>query len=116
MTQCDAALELGRLGAREHASELTNLLSSASYNTVRGCAAAALVDLGEVDAAMAAYSEWITGTDQDLYRSAIAGFGEIGPPAASVAVPYLEQALQSSDPNVKYLAERSLSKVRPAAR
>ena len=54
MTQCEAALELGRIGSRAHAAVLAEVMSSSRFSSVRVCAAGALVDLGEHAAAMQA--------------------------------------------------------------
>jgi HEAT repeat protein len=115
MTQCDAALLLGRLGSREQVPPLIDLLNASTFTSVRGCAASALVDLGETDTAMAAYTEWAQGRDADLRRSALVGFGHIGPSAADVALPYLTEALKSPHMDVRYLAVDSLAKLGPAA-
>lgn len=115
MAQCDAASLLGRSGSKEHVAALEELLSSATSSSVRGCAASALVDLEETGTALAAYTEWIDGTDADLRRSALMGFGEIGPSAAHVALPHLAEALNSPQWDVRYLAVESLAKLGPSA-
>jgi HEAT repeat protein len=115
MTQCDAALLLGRLGSREQAPPLVDLMAGSTFSSVRGCAAAALVDLGETGPAMAAYTEWAQGNDADLRRSALGGFGDIGPSAARVALPYLTEALKSPHMDLRYLAVDALAKLGPAA-
>ena len=104
MTQCDAALLLGRLGAREQVPQLVDLLTASIFTSVKGCATSALVDLGETDTAMATYTEWAEGNDADLRRSALTGFGHIGPSAADVALPYLTEALKSPQMDLRYLA------------
>lgn len=115
MTQCDAALQLGRMGARAHVAALTDAMSSARFSSVRVCAASALVTLGEHATAMQAYTAWADGTDDTLKRAALMGFGEIGPSAATVAIPHLAQALQSPHMDARYLAVDSLSKLGAAA-
>jgi hypothetical protein len=115
MTQCAGALELGRMGARAHVAALADATSSARPGSVRVCAASALVTLGEHETAMRAYTEWAEGTDTTLRRSALIGFGEVGPSAASVALPHLAQALQSPHMDLRYLAVDSLSKLGAAA-
>jgi hypothetical protein len=113
--QCDAALVLGRSHSKEYVKPLEALLSTASFTSVRNCAASALVELGETHVAMAAYTEWANGTDGDLRRSALMGFGQIGPSAASVALPHLAEALKSPYWDLRYLAVESLSKLGPTA-
>jgi HEAT repeat protein len=83
---------------------------------VRGCAAAALLELGEIDTALAFYSECAEGPDPDLRRSALGGFGDIGPRAAPVALPFLADALRSEHWDTRYLAVDSLAKLGPTAR
>jgi hypothetical protein len=114
-TQCDAALRLGRLGSREHVGRLVQVLSSAKYTSVRGCAASALISLGETDTPMAAFTEWANSDDPDLRRGALGGFGDIGPAAAEVALPHLSEALKSPHMDVRYVATDSLTKLGPAA-
>lgn len=115
MTQCDAALQLGRMGARAHVAALADVMSSASSNSVRVCAASALVTLGERGTAMQAYTAWAETTDVTLKRGALMGFGEIGPSAATVAIPHLAEALQSPHMDARYVAVDSLSKLGAAA-
>ena len=115
MTQCDAALQLGRIGSRAHAAALADVMSSARSNSVRVCAASALVTLGEHATAMQAYTELAEATDVTLSRGALMGFGEVGPSAAAVAIPHLARALQSPHMDLRYLAVDSLSKLGAAA-
>jgi hypothetical protein len=113
-TQCDAALLLGQLRAREYIRELTDLLDTAESDGVRDCAAAALVSLGEYDRAMTTYISWAQSTDSYLRRSAVIGFGDIGPSAAHVAVPYLTESLKSPHWDIRYTTVESLGKLGPA--
>jgi hypothetical protein len=115
MTQCDGALELGRLNARDHVDELTALLWSERAHNARGCAAGALVRMGQKATALAAYVAWAGGTDSDMRRSALAGFGEIGPEAADAGMPFLTEAMKSPHLDVRVLASLSISKVQPPA-
>jgi HEAT repeat protein len=115
MTQCDAALLLARLDAREHVAALAAVVSSDRPASVRSCAASALVTLGDRDTALRAYASWADSQDSDLRRGAIAGFGKVGPPAAAAALPHLAAALRSPHLDVRYLAADSLSKLGPAA-
>lgn len=115
MTQCDAALQLGRMGARAHVAAIADVMSSASSNSVRVCAASALVTLGERGPALQAYTAWADSADDTLRRGALMGFGDIGPSAAAVALPHLAAALQSPFMDLRYLAVDSLSKLGAAA-
>ena len=115
MTQCAGASALGRLRAREEIRSLEVMLESAGSGSVRTCAAGALVDLGETNTALVAYERWARGDDSDLQRSALMGFGEIGPSAAETGMPYLRDALRSPHMDLRYLAVESLSKMGPSA-
>ncbi len=113
---CDAALLLGRSGRREAVPDLEVLVRNPGYTRVQGCAAAALVQLGEIDTALAFYVESAGSADPDLRRSAFTGFGEIGLRAAPVALPFLAEALHSPHWDTRYLAVDTLSKLGPTAR
>jgi hypothetical protein len=115
MTRCEAALELGRLGAREHAAALKDVMQLDGAPSVRVCAAGALVTVGEHQTAMQAYTEWAGGTDASLRRSALIGFGEIGPSTAAVAIPHLADELRSPHMDARFIAVDTLSKLGPAA-
>ena len=109
--QCDGALQLARLGAREHRAALVAVLWSTAPVSVRACTASALVTLGEPEAPMRVYEQCANGDDHDLLRTALTGFGEIGPPAAAIALPHLTEALRSPYMDVRYLAVDALSKL-----
>jgi len=113
---CDAALLLGRNGLREAVPDLEVLLRNPRYTSVRACAAAALLDLGEIDTVLPAYVEWAGGADSDLSRMALGGFGDVGPRAAPMALPFLAEALRSPYWDRRYVAVDALSKLGPTAR
>lgn len=69
MTQCDAAERIGRIGRSEHAGVLVQVISESPEDSVRGCAAHALVDLGRSDIAMETFVEWARGGNMSLRRS-----------------------------------------------
>jgi hypothetical protein len=114
-SQCEGALELGRLDARDHIDALTTLLHSERAHNARVCAASSLVKLGEKATALAAYVAWAGGSDIDLRRSALAGFGEIGPEAADVGMPFLTEAMKSPHVDVRMIASLAISKVQSSA-
>jgi HEAT repeat protein len=110
---CEAALELGRLGARDAIPDLQGRLADATSPNVQGCAATALVGLGEVDGPLAFYVASSQSSNDDLKRIAITGFGTIGPRAAPAALPFLTAEVQSPDSTHRYLAVDALSKMGP---
>jgi hypothetical protein len=107
---CGGAKTLARLEAREAIPELEVRLQDRD-NVVKNCVAGALLDLGEVDTALAAYVEWAGSENSFLRATALIGFGRIGPPAAAAALPYLEKALRSPDVGTRYSAVAALSKI-----
>jgi HEAT repeat protein len=115
LSQCDAALELGRSGSKEYVPRLLEVLSSPKYRHTWVCAAGALVTLGETTAPLVAYQQWSVGDDGDLRRAAIGGFGDIGPAAAEVALPFLRQELSSPHMDARYVVVDALAKMGPAA-
>jgi hypothetical protein len=115
MAACDAALALGDAQAREAIPALLALLKRPdAMGATRNCAASALVRLGETDHSLAFYLE-CTKSEGDLRRSAIIGFGEIGPKAASVALPFLAERLHSPYKDERYLTVESLARLGVAA-
>jgi hypothetical protein len=71
--------------------------------------------MGEKSTALAAYVAWAGGSDTDLHRSALVGFGEIGSEAADAGMPFLTEAMKSPFVDVRTLASLSISKVQPSA-
>ena len=114
-TQCEGALMLGRVRAVDQRHVLETLLEHSRWNSVKSCAAGALADLGETATALSAYERWAHGSDGDLRRSALVGFGEVGPAAAGVGLPILTEALKSSRWDERYVAVDSLANMGPAA-
>ncbi len=115
-TLCDAALDLGNFGTREAIPDLTALLQrTTEHVSVRNCAAAALVKLGETEQPLAFYLECARAWTSDCRRIAMGGFRDIGPPAAEAALPYVGEALRSSDWGLRYVAVEALAKLGPLA-
>jgi hypothetical protein len=110
---CEAALELGRSGVREAIPDLRGFLADSARSSLQGCAATALIALGEVDEPLAFYVASVQSSDDARKSIGIAGFGQIGPRAAAAALPHLEAALHSPDASHRYLAVESLSKIGP---
>lgn len=115
-TQCTAALDLGRTGRRTHVPVLYDVLRTARFDELKGCAAAGLVQLGEVGAMLGRYDDWARGSNDTLRRSALSGFGDIGPEAAAFALPHLSTELQSQYASTRWVAVAILSKLGPEAR
>ena len=116
MTQCEGALQLGRIGTGQQIKPLTDVVYNYSeLSSVRICAVAALRQMGETATALGIYESWARGSEPDLHRAAISGFGEIGPPATDTALPFLEQELGSKFMDMRYLVVESLGKLGPAA-
>jgi HEAT repeat protein len=113
---CDAALLLRRRGLREAIPDLEVLLHNPRFTSVQGCAAAALLDLGEIDTVLPAYVEWAGSADSERRWMAVDGFGDVGPRAAAVALPFLAEALRSPYWDRRYVTVDALSKLGPAAR
>jgi hypothetical protein len=113
---CSAMALLSRNGATEAVPDLEVLLHNRQYTSVQNCAAGALVRLGEIETALGFYTEAARGADGDLRRAALIGFGEIGPPAAAAALPFLSAALHSPHWDTRYLAVRSLAQLGPGGR
>lgn len=114
--QCTAALDLGRTGRRTHVPVLYDVLRTARFDELKGCAAAGLVQLGEVGAMLGRYDDWARGSNDTLRRSALSGFGDIGPEAAAFALPHLSTELQSQYASTRWVAVAILSKLGPEAR
>jgi HEAT repeat protein len=112
--QCNGALQLGRIGTKANVSDLNTLVYSATPS-VRICAAGALLDLGETGTALGIYEMWSRETDVDLRNAAIGGFGDIGPAASDVALPFLEREMRSEFWSKRYLVVATLAKLGPAA-
>lgn len=116
MTKCEGAMALGRLRATDEARRLESMVDDPSLGTVRGCAAGALLEMGETRTAMSIYERWARGDDNDLQRSAIMAFGKMGPAAAEVALPYLTQALRSPNVTLRFLAVDAAARIGPLGR
>jgi hypothetical protein len=112
---CEAALQLGRLGAREAIPDLLARLADAPSTSVKGCAAYALVDLGETEGAFAFYAAAAASADFNLRQVGLQGFGHLGERAVPDAFPHLEAALRSSDSTERLLAVEALRWMGPQA-
>jgi hypothetical protein len=116
LTQCQGALQLGRIGTTAQRKVLVDLVYDYSeLSSVRICALSAIREMGDTATALGAYEAWARDTNRDLRRAAITGFGEIGPPATADALPHLERELGSPLMDVRYLVVETLGKLGPAA-
>jgi hypothetical protein len=112
--QCEGVLELGRLEAHDRTTLLESVAKSESARHARACAAQALVTLGATHRVLPLYMTWAAGTDPDLRRAALEGFGEIGPKDNYPAVvSFLKRSLKSPDAEVRRLASTALSRIQP---
>lgn len=109
---CEVSRKLGERGVREAIPDLEVRLRDPSSGP-RGCAASALVALGEIDAPLAFYLAEAQSPEANIRRSGLMGFAEIGPRAAAAGLPYFVAALQSPDSDDRWLAVDALSKMGP---
>jgi hypothetical protein len=116
MTRCEAALDLGHAGAREAIPELIQVLNRVTESvSVRSCAAGALLKLGETELPLAFYLDCARAGTSERFRIGVAGFKDVGPRAADVALPYLREALASPHWDMRHLAVETLSSLGPKA-
>jgi hypothetical protein len=114
---CDAAYALARVGAREQAPILDRHLSEATTAFRKICLAHSLAQLGEGDAMMAHYLDWIAGEDDQLRHHAIVGFGHVGPRAAADAMPVLEQIVAGGTTAARrFTIVKTLARLGPTSR
>ena len=112
MARCEAAMMLGRSGSADAREPLIAVLRTPNVAPfIQNCIVGALADLGETAVALGYYNMWIEGDNPDLWRSAIVGYGELGPAAAASAVRGLERAMLSENWDLRYLAVSSAAKV-----
>jgi HEAT repeat protein len=113
MAVCEAAIEAGHLGLREAIPYLQARLRDTADAGLQGCAASGLVTLGEIDEPLAFYVASAQGSNDELRRGAIVGFGGIGPRAAADALPFLTAEAQSKSVTHRLLAVQALSRMGP---
>jgi hypothetical protein len=113
VSACTAALDAGHTGVREAIPDLYTRLRDSSDPSTQGCAATGLVALGEIDEPLAFYVASSQAGNEDLRRSAITGFGSIGPRAAAAGLPFLVAESQSPNSTHRYLAVEALAKMGP---
>lgn len=114
---CDLALALGRGHVSEAAPDLMAVLNQPTRSdSERNCAAYALVQLGETAAPLAFYQECARKGTSDAIGMAAAGFADIGPSAAELALPLLRELMKSPHRDRRSWAVESLAKIGPAGR
>jgi HEAT repeat protein len=64
---------------------------------------------------MASYLDCARAGTSDRRRIAVAGFRDIGPPAAEAALPYLREALESPHWDLRLMVVETLAKLGPSA-
>jgi hypothetical protein len=114
--QCSAALAIGRTKRTEFAGTLHAMLRDSSDDALTVCVAHGLIDLGEIDAPLRVFAAWAEEGDRSRRRAAVAAFGEIGPAAADIALPYAEAELEHEHADVRINAAHTLSRLGPKAR
>jgi hypothetical protein len=112
MGVCNAARDVGDFGLRQAIPDLVVLLRNPSVGL---CAASALGKLGEFDTALAFYVKAAQGADENGRWGALGGLADLGPRAATMALPLLAQAFQSPYRDRRFVVVESLSKLGPAA-
>jgi HEAT repeat protein len=113
---CTATLELKRLAAREALPELRNLMNRGDvHSSAHLCAAVALAELGDLDAALEFLAESSRSSDVEVRSMGLSGFGEIGPPAAPVALPVLQEVLSGAEISAHRSAVQCLRRLGPSA-
>lgn len=115
MFQCEAAIALGRSRLQQYVPVLEDAMRNDPEDSVKICAAGGLVEMGESSKMISVYDEWARSSNTELARSAVGGFGDIGPSAAAYALPYLSQWLRGDEWS-RTVAVDTLSKLGPAAR
>lgn len=113
--ECEAALAIGRSRMRQFIPDLDHAMVSADTRSVRVCAAAGLVEMGEAGRMTQVYVQWARTGDEELVRSAVTGLADIGPSAAEHAMPYLTRWAHQ-DEYYRGLAADSLAKLGPTGR
>jgi len=115
-TQCDAALAIGRTKRTEFAATLHAMLRDSSDDWLTMCLAHGLIALGDTEAPLGIFQEWAERGDRDRQRAAVTMFGEIGPPAADIALPYAAAELEHPHADARINAAHTLSRLGPKAR
>ena len=115
-TQCEAAVAIGRTKRTEFAATLHAMLRDSSDDWLTMCLAHGLIALGETEAPLGIFQEWAERGDRDRQRAAVTMFGEIGPSAADIALPYAAAELEHPHADARINAAHTLSQLGPKAR
>lgn len=114
---CDAATVLGNERAIEAIPDLAGAVDRVTNSdSVRNCAAHALIALGAPDRALAFFKECARVGTPTARGYASAGFAAMGPSAADLALPLLREDLQSPHSDRRYVAVENLKQLGEAAR
>lgn len=114
---CDAATSLEKDQAIEAIPDLVSAVDRVTNSeSVRNCAAHALVVLGAPDRAVAFFKECVRVGTPTARNYASSGFAAMGPSMAEFALPLLREDLRSPYPDRRYVAVENLQQVGEAAR
>lgn len=105
MVLCDAALQQGWPRVPRVGPDLNVLLSSTTSDAVRAASRGLRWRRGRSRGRSRSTRGGHVANSDDLSRSAIGGFGDIGPTGASAALPHLPTALRSPYMDVRFGAE-----------
>jgi HEAT repeat protein len=115
--QCEYAAALGRSQSDFAVEPILQYLRGTQLllPQVQVCLVKALADLGELEHALGYYRSWMADDRQFLYFAAIRGLGEMGPDAASEAIPLLQYVVDSGSDNARFAAAQALGDLGPDA-
>lgn len=113
---CAAAMFLGRSRATAAIEPLIAAARSVDIdNSSLSCVVGAIGDLGEIAVAAGYYEMWLQRDNEDLWRTAIMGYGEFGADAPASAVRALEGIMEQDNWHHRLLAVMSAVKIGESA-
>ena len=113
---CAAAMFLGRSRATAAIEPLIAAARSVDIdNSSLSCVVGAISDLGEIAVAAGYYEMWLQRDNEDLWRTAIMGYGEFGADAPASAVRALEGIMAEDNWHHRLLAVMSAVKIGESA-
>ena len=113
---CAAAMFLGRSRATGAVEPLIAAARSVNIdNSSLSCVVGAIGDLGEIAVAAGYYEMWLQRDNEDLWRTAIMGYGAFGADAPASAVRALEGIMEEDNWHHRLLAVMSAIKIGESA-